>query len=217
MALMDSFDNKEYTRLRDIAQKRIKRMEKAGLDVSGMRVPTIKQLKQGTALDKDMAMSRLKEMVSTGWHLQKRVEARRERERLRDPEEKRQRRREQQREYRRMKVAREQERADYPKKYQSYVKGIKKLGVDIPPSKLPAFFKYMDYRFAQGNASKKYVFDIFVDDYQQMLQKGYKPDQILTDFQRFEADQMMLMDRAGSMSGMSVEKAIGLWDKFIGQ
>ena len=88
--------------------------------------------------------------------------------------------------------------------------------MDIPPSKLPAFFAYMDYRFAQGNVSKKYVFDIFVEDYQKMLEKGYKPDQILGDFQRFEADQAALAGRAAEMVGVTAEAAISLWDKFIG-
>ena len=92
---------------------------------------------------------------------------------------------------------------------------IKKLGVDIPPSKLPAFFAYMDYRFAQGKASKKYVFDIFVDDFQKMLKKGYSSNQILTDFRNFEADQAMLADRAEGMQGTSYERAISLWDEFI--
>ena len=89
--------------------------------------------------------------------------------------------------------------------------------MDIPPSKLPAFFAYMDYRFAQGGGAKKYVFDIFVDDFQKMLEKGYNPNQILGDFQKFEADQAALDDRAGNMSGMNYEKAIDLWDKFIGE
>ena len=92
-------------------------------------------------------------------------------------EQRRERRREHSRDYRRRKKTYDYEPVK-GKKYREYLKGVKTMGVDIPPSQLPAFFAYMDYRFAQGAGSKKYVFDIFVDDFQEMLQKGYKPDQL---------------------------------------
>lgn len=206
-------DYKEYTRMRDIAQKRIKRAQAAGVPLN-VHVPTVKELKQRGEYARDIAYMQLEQFLSTGFSLERRREA--ERPNL-TAEEKRERRREQSRDYRRRKVAKQYERPAYPKKYQGYLKGLKTIGVDIPPSKLPAFFAYMDYRFAQGGAAKKYVFDIFVDDYQKMLQKGYNPNQILSDFSKFEADQAALSSRAGDMSGMSYEKAIGLWDKFIGE
>ena len=59
------------------------------------------------------------------------------------------------------------------------------------------------------------MFDIFVDDFQKMLKKGYSANQILTDFRNFEADQAMLADRVAGMHGTSYEKAISLWDEFI--
>ena len=204
---MVDFDFKEYTRMRDIAQKRVKRM---GLDV---HIPTVKELRNDTGDTVVKAFQNLSSFLETGPSLSRRRAAERP---TYTPEERAERRREYQRDYRRRKVAKEHEREAYPKKYQSYVKGIKRLGVDIPPSKLPGFFAYMDYRFAQGNVSKKYVFDIFVDDYQKMLEKGYKPDQILGDFQKFEADQAALAGRAAEMVGMTAEAAISLWDKFIG-
>ena len=204
---MADFDFKEYTRMRDIAQKRVHRM---GLDV---HIPTVKELRNDTGETVVKAFRDLSTFLESGPSLSRRRAADRP---TYTPEQKAERRREYQRDYRRRKVAKEHERAAFPKKYQSYVKGVKKLGVDIPPSKLPAFFAYMDYRFAQGNVSKKYVFDIFVDDYQKMLEKGYRPDQILGDFQKFEADQAALADRAAGMTGMSAEAAISLWDKFIG-
>lgn len=202
----------EYTRLRDIVVKRLKRR---GSDV---HVPTVKEIKQ---VGKDFVINivlayqtgRLQEYIY-------RTDMIREAQKVKKQpkyteEEKRARKREADRQYRRRKVAKEHERIGYPNKYQSYVKGLRTMGVDIPPSKLPAFFAYMDYRLAQGNTASKYVFDIFVDDYQRMLQKGYKPDQILSDFQKFESDQAGLNDRFGKMEGVTVEKAIELWDKFI--
>ena len=206
-------DFKEYTKLRDIAQKRVHRAQEAGVPLN-IHIPTVKELRAGSDTVAEVTLMQLQQFLKTGYSLS------RERERKRPeytPEERRERKRQQQRDYRRNRVAREMERPDHPNKYRSYLKGLKTLGVDIPPSKLPAFFQYMDYRFAQGNNSKKYVFDIFVDDYQKMLQKGYNPNQILFDFQRFEADQAAIADRAGAMHGTSYEKAIGLWVEFIGR
>lgn len=198
----------EYTKFRDIVVKRLKRR---GVDA---HVPTVKEIKNAanpeSLLNQNLAA--LKQYIAI-------TDLKREESRkpAMSEAERKAKRREYSRDYRRRKVAQEHERPEYPKKYQSYLKGIKKLGVDIPPSKLPAFFAYMDYRFAQGNSAKKYVFDIFVDDYQRMLQKGYRPNQILGDFQKFEADQAALSSRADNMEGITAEKAVALWDKFITQ
>lgn len=196
----------EYTRLRDIVVKRLKRR---GIDA---HVPTVKEIRLSGGAELLHQMTNLQQYIY-------RTDIEREEKKasrpVLSPEEKRARRREYERQYRRRKVAREYERPSQPNKYQGYLKGLRTMGVDIPPSKLPAFFAYMDYRFAQGNSAKKYVFDIFVDDYQRMLQKGYKPDQILNDFQKFEADQAGLRARSDSMEGITAEQAISLWDKFI--
>ncbi len=203
----------EYTRLRDIVVKRLKRRGVNALP------PTVKQIKQAGTGDMAIAIELAHQMGQLQNYIY-RTDLLREEKKAKRPkyteEEKKARRREYERQYRRRRVAREQERPEHPNKYQGYLKGLRTMGVDIPPSKLPAFFAYMDYRFAQGNSAKKYVFDIFVDDYQRMLQKGYKPDQILGDFQKFEADQAGLRSRADSMEGLTAEHAISLWDKFIG-
>lgn len=205
-------DYKEYTKLRDIAQKRIKRAQAAGVPLS-VHIPTVKELRaRGNETADEITMMNLQQFLSGGFSLQRRRESRRE---YLTAEEKRQRRREYEREYRRRKVAKQYERPEHPKTYQGYLKGLRTMGVDIPPSKLPGFFAYMDYRFAQGSVGKKYVFDIFVDDYQKMLQKGYNPNQILSDFQKFEADQRELASRESNMMGTSQEEAIALWDQYI--
>ena len=202
----------EYTRLRDIVVKRLKRRGVNALP------PTVKQIKQAGTGDMAMAIELARQTAELQNYIY-RTDLLREEKKAQRPkyteEEKKARRREYERQYRRRRVAREEERPEYPNKYQGYLKGLRTMGVDIPPSKLPSFFKYMDYRMAQGNTAKKYVFDIFVDDFQRMLQKGYKPDEIIADFQQFEADMLALQERMGKMTGMSVEQAIVLWDKFI--
>lgn len=197
-------DLKEYTRLRDIAQKRIKRSQEKGLNLD-LRIPTIRELRIEGEKALELAFKDLRNYIESG------ITLNRQRKLSENPAAKKS------REYRRKRVAKQYERQEHPDAYQRYVKGLDKLGVDIPPSALPAFFAYMDYRFAQGKDEKKYVFDIFVDDFKKMLTKGYNPNQILLDFQKFEADQAEIADRAGAMMGTSYEQSIDLWDKFIGR
>ena len=207
-------DFKEYTKLRDIAQKRIKRAQAAGVPLS-VHIPTVKELRaRGSESADELTMMNLQQFLSTGFSLQRRKESRRE---YLTAEEKRQRRRDYEREYRRRKKAKEYERIKGRSKgeYQTYLKGLKTLGVDIPPSKLSSFFDYADYRFAQGKSSGKYIFDIFIDDYLTLLKKGYSPDQIVSDFQKFENDMLALKERETNMTGLNAEEAVALWDTYI--
>lgn len=224
-------DYKEYTRLRDIAQKRIKRGQAAGLGID-VHIPTVKELRQRGEGASEIEMLRLQQFIKTGFSLERRRAASRPKM---TEEERKERRREQSRQYRRRKVAREVAREDYPTKYLEYLKGIETLNrkireqykdnpakmkrnlIDIKPKDLPAFFAYMDYRFSQGSSrDKKYVFDIFLDDFQEMLKKGYNPEQTLADFKKFEADQLALAERSGNMEGMNYERASELWAEYIG-
>ena len=205
-------DYKEYTKLRDIAQKRIKRGAAAGYGIQAY-IPTVKELRQRGEFAGEIELMRLQQFLDTGFSLARRAAESRP---VISEEERRERKRQQSRDYRRRRVAKEYERPEFPTKYQSYLKGLKTMGVDVPPSKLPAFFSYMDYRFAQGSSKdKKYVFDIFVEDFQKMLKRGYNPNDILGDFQKFEADQAAIADRAGAMTGTSYQVAIDRWDEFI--
>lgn len=205
-------DFKEYTKRRDIAQKRIKRLQQAGVPLD-VHIPTVKEIRASTDSSYAERMyNALTEFITSGMSLARRREKAREEA---SPEVKK--RRAKEREYRRKKIAKEYDAGRKSKTYQGYLKGLKKLGVDIPPSKLPYFFEYMDYRFAQGNTSKKYVFDIFVDDYQTMLRKGYSPSKIVEDFDLFLSNQMELEGRKKKMTGYSIsaKKAISLWDQYV--
>ena len=59
-----AFDSKEYTRLRDIAQKRIKRAAAEGL-APAVHVPTVREIKAGI-VDPGQAMRELKRFISGG-------------------------------------------------------------------------------------------------------------------------------------------------------
>ena len=204
-------DFKEYSRQRDIAVKRVKRLQASGERLN-VHIPTVKELRSMDAEKAGAMFHALQTYLEVGASLSRK----RESERIHyTREEEAERKRQYQRDYRRRRIAEAEAREGQPNKYTGYLKGLKKLGVDLKPSQLPGFFQYMDYRFAQGNASRKYVFDIFVDDYKDLLQKGYKPDQIVTDYERFQADQTALEGRASGMSGYSVEDAISSWDRFV--
>ena len=204
-------DYKEYTKLRDIAQKRVKRAQAAGVHID-IYIPKVKELRQRGEFAGNIELIRLEQFIKTGYSLSRRAAEARP---VYTAEEKRARKNEQNRDYRRRKVAKEYEREAYPTKYQSYLKGLKTMGVDVRPSKLPGFFAYMDSRFAQGSSKdKKYVFDIFVDDFLQILKKGYNPGQIMKDFDIFMAEQSALAARANDMQGMSYERSISLYDEF---
>ena len=205
-------DYSEYTKQRDIAQKRIKRLEAAGVKVD-YKVPTVKEIKAGKA---NLAESfrQLQQFLGSEMNLHARQEAKRIHY---SREEAAERKRQYQRRYRRQRVAKEYERIEHPKKYQGYTKALETLGIDLKPSQLPGFFQYMDYRFAQGNTAGKYLFDIFAKEYVQLLQKGYKPNQIIKDYEQFMSDQYQLMDRADEMYGWSAEEFMETWDELIGE
>lgn len=195
-------DFKAYTKQRDIAQKRIKRAIAAGKDIN-YSVPTVKELRAMTPLNASAEMMKLNNFLKAGYSLSKERVYSQTKSAIRS------------RRYRREVVAREYAREDYPTKYLEYLKGLETLGIDIPPSKLPEFFNYMDYRFSQGKKGEKiYLFDVFAEDYVNFLQSGYSVETLLDDFKKYEADQARIAEKAGKMTGTSYIKANKLWDKF---
>lgn len=209
-------DYKEYSRQRDIAVKRLKRLSAKGQDL-GINVPTVKQLRTMPADQSAKMMRALTDFLETGNSLRKQQRAQQESRRIHySREEESRRRNKYQRTYRRRRKAREYERPEYPHKYEGYVKALETLNVDIKPSQLPSFFAYMDMRFDQGEIGKEYVIDVFVNDYVKMLKNGYSPDQIIPDFEKFVSNQIDVAGRESEMKGYSLDDFLDLWDDFIG-
>ena len=205
-----SVDFKEYSRLRDIAVKRVKRLAESGV-IAGYEFPTVKEVRGMSEQEQSRRFSALSGFLESGPSLSKK----RERRTKASKEERAKNRREYQRDYRRRKVAQQYEKPGNPKKYQSYLKGLKTMGLNLKPSQLPSFFAYMDYRFSQGNFAKQYVFDQFATNYLELLAEGYKPAQILADYQQFESDQLGISAKADEMEGRSSEEVLKAWRKFI--
>ena len=232
-------DFKEYTRIRDIVQKRIKRASKAGL-APMVHVPTVKEIKAGLVSPSE-AMRALKGYYSGG----SQVKTIRQtglvpefksfpslpKEKPLNKSEKRQRQREYQRDYRRRRKVKETAiTPEKGKKYESYLKALesvsrtwkkagKDIGIDLrslSPSQAQAFVEYMDYRFSQGDFTQRYVIDEFIQDFSKLLSKGHSAKNIVNDFNLFLENRMHLQGRMNSMEGIQSWEFSGLWDDFIG-
>ena len=236
---MAKIDFKEYTKIRDIVQKRIKRAYAAGL-APMVHVPTVKEIKAGL-VDPAEAMRSLKGYYSSG----SQVKAIRQTGIVPEfkkfpelpPQPKvsqellKEKRRKQQRDYRRRRKVREialtPEKA---KKYESYLKALetvsktwrkagRDIGIDLSklsPSQAQAFVEYMDFRFSQGDFTQRYVIDEFIQDFSKLLSKGYSSKNIISDFNLFLENRMQLENRMNNMEGIQSWEFSGYWDEFIG-
>ena len=237
---MARIDFKEYTRIRDIVQKRIKRAVKAGL-APMVHVPTVKEIRAGI-VDPAEALRALKGYYSGGSQVKtirqtglvpsfRSFPTLPEQPTL-SKEQKRQRERERQRDYRRRRKVRETAISpEKGKKYEGYLKALetvsrtwkragKDIGIDLrslTPSQAQAFVEYMDYRFSQGDFTQRYVIDEFIQDFSKLLSKGHSPKNIVNDFNLFLENRMQLENRMNNMEGIPSWEFSGLWDDFIGE
>lgn len=236
---MASIDFKEYTRIRDIVQKRINRAVKAGL-APMVHVPTVKEIKAGLVSPSE-AMRELKGYYSGGSQVKtirqtglvpsfKSFPTLPEAPAL-SQEQKKQKARERQRDYRRRRKVRETAiTPEKGKKYESYLKALetvsrtwkragKDIGIDLKsltPTQAQAFVEYMDYRFSQGDFTQRYVIDEFIQDFSKLLSKGHSPKNIVKDFNLFLENRQQLQGRMDNMEGIPSWEFTGLWDDFIG-
>ena len=236
---MAKFDFKEYTRIRDIVQKRIKRAVSAGLSHM-VHVPTVKEIKAGI-VDPQEALRALKGYYAGGSQVKTIRQTGLVPEFKSFPtlpelpplskEQKRQRDRERQRDYRRRRKVRETAISpEKGKKYESYLKALESvsrtwkragrdIGIDLKsltPSQAQAFVEYMDYRFSQGDFTQRYVIDEFIQDFSKLLSKGHSAKNIVNDFNLFLENRMQLQGRMENMEGIPSWEFSGLWDDFIG-
>ena len=237
--MADKINFKEYTRIRDIVQKRIKRAAAAGL-APIVHVPTVKEIKAGL-VNPSEALRALKNYYSGGSQVKtirqtglvpefKSFPTLPEEKPLTKAE-KREKQRERQRDYRRRRKVRETAiTPEKGKKYESYLKALesvsrtwkragKDIGIDVrslSPTQAQAFVEYMDYRFSQGDFTQRYVIDEFIQDFSKLLSKGHSAKNIVNDFNLFLENRMHLQGRMDNMEGIPSWEFTGLWDDFIG-
>ena len=102
-----------------------------------------------------------------------------------------------------------------PKKAGLYQRMIDSLD-NMTPTEAKAFVEYMDYRFAQGDFTQKYVIDEFIQDFSRLLASGYDVRDLTDDFDKFLANRAELGKRSKEMQGLSSAEVMNLWDEFIG-
>lgn len=230
---------KEYTRIRDIIVKRNKRAAAAGL-MPLVHFPTVKEIKSGY-VDPAQALKAVKEYYSSG----SQVKAIRQTgltppvrsfpempaEPKLGPAEKKAKQREYQRAYRRRKAVREKALTPAKaRKYEGYLKALdtmakrwKEAGFDLgistaslTPAQAQAFVEYMEYRFAQGDFTAHYVIDEFIQDFSKALNKGFKADQIVSDYNKFLENRYKMAERKDNMEGMDQPFIRRTWSDMIG-
>ena len=209
-----------YTQLRDIAVKRAGRLSAAGL-APAVHIPTVKELKlagvaPATAIKNLEAYLAAPTKVSEARKLTTEerpvfVQTSRGVEVTTSAEEKRLKQRVQARE--RSRRYRERIR-NLTEQDQTYRKAAATLGVYIAPADAKAFTEYMDYRFAQGGDKVTYKMNIYLKNFVKLMKTGYKPDEIIKDFQQYMADRAALEDRADSMTGFTPDEVDQLFKDF---
>jgi len=202
----------EYTRLRDIAQKRLGRLEAAGLAMPGLSFPKLRELK--TEAEKAMALIELRQFVQAPTQVKQvrptgNIVAKTPAGIVVD-DPKRIARNEKRRQQR---AARKETLAALTKQQRSMIKGAKKLGITILTKDIPAFIAYMEYRFSQYSDSRFYLFSDYTENFE-AGKKKHGADSILSDFIRFKEDYQLLYEPV-SATGYSASELQHIWDVFV--
>ena len=202
----------EYTRLRDIAQKRLGRLEAAGLAVPGISFPKLREL--GTESEKKAALREVRAFLESGTKVKevrqtgKVVTETPRGIRPVDPER-------EARLARRRETARRRREvlAGLTTEQRSMIKGARKLGVTIRTEDIQAFIEYMEYRFSQYSDSQFYLFADYAEDYGKVKNRKSVPE-IVRDFKLFKESYAELHDQSTG-TGYSAQELQSMWSGLI--
>lgn len=212
----------EYSRLRSIARKSAERLSDVGLS-SLVKFPTVKELKE-LGISPVQAVKGVEKYLSSPTKTREFKKIAESQRPVFVPsstgvivtskeKEKAERRKEQNRQSSRR--YRERIRS-LSKQEKSYIKAARTLGLRITPANAKAFAEYMDFRFAQGGDSVHYRVARYVEDYMSVIaKKGYTPNEILGDFNRFLSDRAVLMQNAENMNGLTADAIDQMFEEFI--
>lgn len=203
----------EYTRLRDIAQKRLGRLEAAGLAMPGLSFPKLRELK--TEAERAMALIELRQFVQAPTQVKQvrptgNIVAKTPAGIVVDDPLRlaRNERRREQRAHRREVLS------HLSKKQRGWIKGAHTLGLNIRTDDIPAFVSYMEYRFSQYSDSQFYVMDDYVKDFGR-AKKKQNVNSIVADFSRFKADYDKLIQHTPDSEAYSAQELQKIWNQFI--
>ena len=236
---MAQYDYREYTRIRDIVQKRMKRSVKAGL-MEPVHFPTVREIKAGLVSPSEAFKagkgyysggSQVKAIRQTGLvpEIKSFPVLPPDKIKLTDAEKKERRRKQNKkyRQYQKIKKGFDQDLGEYKvntfKSAQTMYNQFKSAGFDLgfnpyemTPTQARQFTEYISYRFAQADFKKKYVIEDFIEDYGELMKQGYKPEQIVNDFNLFLENRHGLDQNRLSMEGLTEKESFQYWKEFKG-
>lgn len=207
----------EYSRLRGIAQKRIQRLEEAGLATPGISLPKSKDL---TPAQKERYTQELMRFISQDTTLRGARKAPGTLvvvgksglpEQVTEVELKARERRE-----RKNRRARERREllSELSEKDQRLIRNASKIG-KIRNEDIETFIEYVKTRSSQDKAM---VFYDVIDDFSKLISAGHKPSEILNDFERFKKDKEAVLTEAqdSEQTGYDSNKFNKeLWKQFV--
>lgn len=236
-------DYKEYSRLRAIASKRLKRAAAAGYNVD-THVPTVKEVRASkNPADYMKAVkrflndndSKLSVVRKTGGSYAKiEVKPSKPRKPLTDAQKAKKKFQNRLSKAKRA-IEKSADSEENAKHRALYWKGVNKLlarwkekGVEddvvnwvygMSPSTAKKFMDYVEYRLSQGDYKTVYTVDTFVQDFAEMLKKGYNISDIQNDFDSFLMKQKELAKRKEETNeyGLTAKEANKYWRKYVGR
>lgn len=210
----------EYSRLRGTAMKRLQRLEAAGLAVPGITLPKVSDLKNArerrAATEKIQAILQNPRFTVKG---ARKAGARIQQGRAGLPEaltEKQIRGREKRERAKQRRAEALQNLAN--NRQRGFIKGAKKVGINIPTRLIGIFVEYMEYRFSQIKESKFYAFATYAEDFEAAAKKdpqGVK--NILEDFNRYQVERAEWIAELQAGGGYTEERVEQLWSELIGE
>lgn len=216
----------EYSRLRDIAHKRVGRLHEAGL-APDLHIPTVKELRSAGISAKEAVQSIQKFLNANTKVSQVRKLAPEARPAFVQTSKapivttKDQLKREQALFKQRERNRRYRERVREIKQLdeKNLLKGAATLGLHLKgTAQKKAWIEYAKYRFAQGKDSLPYAMVTYKEDFQALVaKKGFNADQIIGDFHTFLTNRAELEIRADNMVGIGPERFEQLFSEYAQQ
>lgn len=202
-----------YTRLRDIASKRIKRLEESGLSV-GFTFPTVKQIKNQN-INLNEATSRLQQFLESPTKVREykklpeteRVQVEKYVKKEREREQHRQR---NQRYRERIRNLTKREKAD--------LKASRTLGYSVGPSQAQMFSEYLAYRFKFGDEKTPYRIATYTEEFHALMKNNryHSFDDMQRDFEGFMLNRQHLITEYDNMQGIPGASFEAMWSSFSG-
>lgn len=238
---MKPFDYKEYSRLRSIARKRIERASQAGI-MDAARIPTVAEVRASgnpaaylNQVRRFLEAPTLKQVRAGSAPVQPSF-MRAPSIRKLSEEQKRARRNEQKRRSKAKRAVEKEaqalgkdqkeinRRVGYLKALETVAAEWREAGIDagnwlgvLSPGHAKSFVEYMEYRFAQGDYTNRYVMDTFIRDFGEAVHRGFNLQDLQKDFSAFLDNQKQLAknQKKANKYGVSTDEVDSAWREFV--